>query len=104
MLKSRMQIHPIVRKYLLTVKDTTEALIACGVPRAANVAQIKAEYAAIEKCFSEATQITSSQRPCPAGCGQISRMITAQWNVVIQPRVLASLTPEQPERTPGSPI
>jgi hypothetical protein len=33
-------IHPIVRKYLLTVKDTTEALIACGVPRAANVAQI----------------------------------------------------------------
>ena len=33
-------IHPIVRKYHLTVKDTTEALIACGVPRAANVAQI----------------------------------------------------------------
>ena len=33
-------IHPIVRKYLLTVKDTTEALIACGVPPAANVAQI----------------------------------------------------------------
>jgi len=33
-------IHPIVRKYLLTVKDTTKALIACGVPRAANVAQI----------------------------------------------------------------
>jgi hypothetical protein len=33
-------IHPIVRKYLLTVKDTTEVLIACGVPRAANVAQI----------------------------------------------------------------
>jgi hypothetical protein len=30
--------------------------------------------------------------PCPTGCGQISRMITAQWNVVIQPRVLASLT------------
>ena len=33
-------IHPIVRKYLLTVKDTTKALIACGVPRAANVARI----------------------------------------------------------------
>ena len=33
-------IHPIVRKYLLTVKDTTKALIACGVPRASNVAQI----------------------------------------------------------------
>ena len=33
-------IHPIVRKHLLTVKDTTKALIACGVPRAANVAQI----------------------------------------------------------------
>jgi hypothetical protein len=33
-------IHPIVRKYLLTVEDTTEALIACGVPRAAKVAQI----------------------------------------------------------------
>ena len=33
-------IHPIVRRYLLTVEDTTKALIACGVPRAANVAQI----------------------------------------------------------------
>ena len=33
-------IHPIVRKYLLSVKDTTKALIACGVPRAASVAQI----------------------------------------------------------------
>ena len=33
-------IHPIVRNYLLTVEDTTEALIACGVPRAANVARI----------------------------------------------------------------
>jgi hypothetical protein len=33
-------IHPIVRKYLLTAKDTTKALIACGVPRAASVAQI----------------------------------------------------------------
>jgi hypothetical protein len=33
-------IHPIVRKYLLNVKDTTKALIACGVARAANVAQI----------------------------------------------------------------
>ena len=33
-------IHPIVRKYLLTAEDTTKALLACGVPRAANVAQI----------------------------------------------------------------
>ena len=33
-------IHPIVRKYLLSVKDTTEALITCGVPRAAKVAKI----------------------------------------------------------------
>jgi hypothetical protein len=33
-------IHPIVRKYRLTTEDTTKALIACGVPRAANVAQI----------------------------------------------------------------
>ena len=33
-------IHPIARKYLLSVKDTTNALINCGVPRAANVAQI----------------------------------------------------------------
>jgi hypothetical protein len=33
-------IHPIVRKYLLTVKDTTKALFACGVPRTANVARI----------------------------------------------------------------
>ena len=33
-------IHPIVRKYLLTVEDTTKALLAWGVPRAANVAQI----------------------------------------------------------------
>ena len=33
-------IHPIVRKYLLTAKDTTKALVACGLPRAANVAQI----------------------------------------------------------------
>ena len=33
-------IHPIVRKYLLTAEDATKALIACGVPRAANVARI----------------------------------------------------------------
>jgi len=33
-------IHPIVRKYLLSVKDTINALIKCGVARAANVAQI----------------------------------------------------------------
>jgi hypothetical protein len=33
-------IHPIVLKYLLTVEETTKALLACGVSRAANVAQI----------------------------------------------------------------
>jgi hypothetical protein len=33
-------IHPIVRRYRLSVEDTTKALIACGVPRAANIAQI----------------------------------------------------------------
>lgn len=33
-------IHPIVRKYRLTTEDTTKALLACGVSRAANVAQI----------------------------------------------------------------
>ncbi len=33
-------IHPVVRKYLLGVKDTTKALIVCSGPRAANVAQI----------------------------------------------------------------
>jgi len=37
-------IHPIVRKYLLTVKDTTKALTLCGVPRAANVAQITSAW------------------------------------------------------------
>ena len=33
-------IHPVVCKYLLSVEDTIKALIACGVPRAASVAQI----------------------------------------------------------------
>lgn len=33
-------IHPVVLKYLLTVEETTKALLACGVARAANVAQI----------------------------------------------------------------
>jgi hypothetical protein len=33
-------IHPVVRKYFLSVDDTTKALMTCGVPRAANVAQI----------------------------------------------------------------
>jgi len=37
-------IHPIVRKYLLTVEDTTKTLIACGVPRAANVARITSAW------------------------------------------------------------
>jgi hypothetical protein len=33
-------IHSIVLKYHLTVEETTKALLACGVSRAANVAQI----------------------------------------------------------------
>ena len=33
-------IHPVVPKYLLNVEDTVKALMTCGVPRAANVAQI----------------------------------------------------------------
>jgi hypothetical protein len=33
-------IHPVVLKYLLNVEHTTKALLACGVSRAANVAQI----------------------------------------------------------------
>ncbi len=37
-------IHSIVRKYRLTVGDTTKALITCGVPRAANVAQITSAW------------------------------------------------------------
>jgi hypothetical protein len=37
-------IHPIVCKYLLTVEETTKALNACGVPRAANVAQITSSW------------------------------------------------------------
>jgi hypothetical protein len=37
-------IHPIVRKCLLSVEDTTKALIVCGMPRAANVAQIASAW------------------------------------------------------------
>jgi hypothetical protein len=33
-------IYPIVLKYHLSVEDTTKALLACGVSRAANVAQL----------------------------------------------------------------
>jgi hypothetical protein len=33
-------ICPIVLKYHLSVEGTTKALLACGVPRAANLAQI----------------------------------------------------------------
>jgi hypothetical protein len=33
-------IRPVVLKYLLNVEDMTKALMTCGVPRAANVAQI----------------------------------------------------------------
>jgi hypothetical protein len=42
-------IHPIVLKYLLTVEETTKALLACGVSRAANVAQISAGSFLINK-------------------------------------------------------
>ena len=34
-------IHPIVLKYLLTVEETTKALLECGVSRAANIGQIR---------------------------------------------------------------
>jgi hypothetical protein len=37
-------IHPVVRKYHLSVEDTTKALIACGVLRAANVARITSAW------------------------------------------------------------
>ena len=37
-------IHPIVRTYRLSVEHTTSVLIACGVPRAANVAQITSTW------------------------------------------------------------
>jgi hypothetical protein len=33
-------IYPIVLKYHLSAEDTTKALLACGVSRAANVALI----------------------------------------------------------------
>ena len=33
-------IHPIVLKYHPTVEETTNALLACDVSRAANVAQL----------------------------------------------------------------
>jgi hypothetical protein len=33
-------IRPVVLKYLLNVEDTIKALMTCGVPRAANIAQI----------------------------------------------------------------
>ena len=42
-------IHPIVLKYLLTVEETTKALLACGVSRAANVAQISTGSSLIDK-------------------------------------------------------
>jgi len=42
-------IHPIVLKYLLTVEETTKALLTCGVSRAANVAQISTGSSLINK-------------------------------------------------------
>jgi hypothetical protein len=37
-------IHPVVRKYRLTIEDATKVLIACGVLRAANIARITSAW------------------------------------------------------------
>jgi hypothetical protein len=42
-------IHPIVLKYLLTVEETTKALLECGVSRGVNVAQISTRNFLINK-------------------------------------------------------
>jgi hypothetical protein len=54
-------IHPIVRKYLLTVEDTTKALLACGVPRAANVAQITSALAMTMANLTERKSIAKGE-------------------------------------------
>ena len=41
-------IRPIVLKYRLTVEDTTKALLACAVSRAANVARITGRFLNID--------------------------------------------------------
>ena len=42
-------LHPIMLKYLLTMEETTKALLECGVSRAANVAQISTDSFLINK-------------------------------------------------------
>jgi hypothetical protein len=42
-------IYPIVLKYLLTLEETTNALLECCVSRAANVAQISTRNFLINK-------------------------------------------------------
>ena len=42
-------LHPIVLKYLLTMEETTKALLECGVSRVANVAQISTDSFLINK-------------------------------------------------------
>jgi hypothetical protein len=54
-------IRPIVRKYLLTVNDTTKALIACGVPRAANVAQITCAWISIAANLRRHTSVAKGE-------------------------------------------
>jgi hypothetical protein len=49
-------IHPIVLKYLLTVGETTKALLECGVSRAANVAQISAGSSLIKYATNRPTK------------------------------------------------
>jgi hypothetical protein len=59
MLKPAAAIHPIVLKFLLTVEETTKALLECGVSRAANVAQIRPGSLLINRY---ATNRTTKQR------------------------------------------
>ncbi|PYK47473.1 MAG: hypothetical protein DME51_13585 [Verrucomicrobia bacterium] len=46
-------IHPIVRKYLLTVDDTTKAILACGVPRAA---RCSSDYECLDMTAADLTE------------------------------------------------
>ena len=52
-------LHPIVLKYLLTMEETTKALLECGVSRAANVPQISTGRFLINKY---ATNRSTKQR------------------------------------------
>jgi hypothetical protein len=58
-------IHPIVRKFLLTVEDTTKALTACGVPRAANVARITGAWDMTAASLTE-RKSAANERSAPA--------------------------------------